>query len=589
MQLPNRPHPEMLAAARQDRCAAIDLAQHPIHTRIVAAVRAILALSSLAAVRLESADYARPGAFVYAGFIVYVAFSLASVARSRRYDGTAPAKIWFWADVVLISYLVALTGGIGSLFFPLYFLSILQASFTLGFREGLVWSVRCTVAFLLAAWLARSEQTAFALDAWLIRPIWLLGLGYLSAYWGGHEVRLRQKLLLLSRLQASFNPRLGVDRLIGSGLTELRDFCDARSCLLAMPGQAQGSCIVHQADRDQTGSTLKRQQFGQPASRMLLGLGDQAGIYPLSIGARMHAAWLRWRARSPRASRVDRERLHQQLWLNHVYEAVASLLDSRLLVTAPYHERGELKGRVFMVFDRVRVTRVPSAEFLTQWAAALGRLSENASLTEEVALRAAQQERTSVSRDLHDTTIQPYIGLKLAIESVARRAEPGSELARELAGIAQMADATILELRDHVSGILAGRLTSVQALGAAIERQAERLKRHYGIQVESECPDLRALDERIAGAAFKIVLEGLANVLRHTGAKRARVAIRAQSERLLLAIENEVPGGKPVAAFTPRSIVERANELGGTVEIRQDNQTTSVQVQIPLHAMHGPE
>ena len=41
-------------------------------------------------------------------------------------------------------------------------------------------------------------------------------------------------------------------------------------------------------------------------------------------------------------------------------------------------------------------------------------------LIEELIAGAAESERLAMSRDLHDTTIQPYIGLKLALEGLYR-------------------------------------------------------------------------------------------------------------------------------------------------------------------------
>ena len=142
----------------------MDAAQQPIHTRIVAAVRAVLALSSLAAVRLDPTEPTRFVAATYAGLIVYVAFSVLSVVRAQRDDSTAPGKLLYWVDIALITYLIALTGGINSIFFPFYFLSILQASFTQGFREGIACTLRATAAFLFAGIVAAPEQGRLEVD-----------------------------------------------------------------------------------------------------------------------------------------------------------------------------------------------------------------------------------------------------------------------------------------------------------------------------------------------------------------------------------------------------------------------------------------
>jgi signal transduction histidine kinase len=70
---------------------------------------------------------------------------------------------------------------------------------------------------------------------------------------------------------------------------------------------------------------------------------------------------------------------------------------------------------------------------------------------------------------------------------------------------------------------------------------------------------------QVAAEAFRIISEGLSNVLRHTAARKAFVRVHARDGWLQLAIGNESgPSGGSPRSFTPRSINERALSLGGT-------------------------
>ena len=79
-----------------------------------------------------------------------------------------------------------------------------------------------------------------------------------------------------------------------------------------------------------------------------------------------------------------------------------------------------------------------------------------------------------------------------------------------------------------------------------------------------------------------MISEGLSNILRHTSAKAAYVSILCENSNLLLKIGNEARGG-PSGDFTPRSIRERAQALGGAAFVeRGADGYTVVHVTIPM-------
>ena len=119
-------------------------------------------------------------------------------------------------------------------------------------------------------------------------------------------------------------------------------------------------------------------------------------------------------------------------------------------------------------------------------------------------------------------------------------------------------------------------------LVAAVRRQAERLGRYYGVNVEVKSDISSQLKGRIAAEAFQIISEGLSNILRHSAAKRAFVSILCENARLLLQIGNETRDATE-AQFTPRSISERSKALGGSTFVeRAADGYTVVHVTIPM-------
>jgi signal transduction histidine kinase len=122
------------------------------------------------------------------------------------------------------------------------------------------------------------------------------------------------------------------------------------------------------------------------------------------------------------------------------------------------------------------------------------------------------------------------------------------------------------------------------SLVSAVHDQASHYRRFYGIDVEVRCESEVLVNSQVAGAILQIVAEGLSNILRHTTAKRAWLALQAEGPRLWLEIANESPGAKAgEAVFTPRSIAARTRSLGGTCVVERDALGyTIVRIGIPL-------
>jgi len=265
--------------------------------------------------------------------------------------------------------------------------------------------------------------------------------------------------------------------------------------------------------------------------------------------------------------------------------AWGNLLDAQALVSVPYAQRDLVVGRLFVTTTYGTFAQGDIA-FLVHVTNAIRTVVENMSLVEELASSAAEQERRMISRDVHDTTIQPYIGLKLALDALFREAEKDSTLSKRIGELVEMAEMTIRDLRDYASTLKGPAAMPGQFLVSAVKRQAERMKRFYGIDVAVEYYLSPELKGRLAGESYQIIAEGLSNILRHTAAKSAFVQILCENSHLLLKIGNELnnndDSGKET--FMPQSIYERARNLGGTTLVEHDADSyTVVNVTIPFY------
>jgi signal transduction histidine kinase len=84
-------------------------------------------------------------------------------------------------------------------------------------------------------------------------------------------------------------------------------------------------------------------------------------------------------------------------------------------------------------------------------------------------------------------------------------------------------------------------------------------------------------------AAFRIATEAVANVVRHSGARRAVVTVSSTGSHLVVSVADD---GAPDADWRPgvglRSIVERAAELGGHASVGPTSEGGRVTAVLPM-------
>ena len=263
-------------------------------------------------------------------------------------------------------------------------------------------------------------------------------------------------------------------------------------------------------------------------------------------------------------------------------ETLSNLLDDESFISVPYQQQGIISGRIYLVagdkaFDRSDVA------FAKQVADTLSSVVENMQLIENLVAEASGQERHRISLDVHDTTIQPYIALTLALDALSREFKSNHELTEKIAEIINMANMTIQDLRSYKDTLREKSLMRGDFLVSAVKNQADRLLRFYGIQVEVNGTVEPNLTGRIAEAALQIIREGLSNILRHTSAKHASVSIQSTDTDLHIEIGNECNAPSGPKQFKPKSIYDRAMSLNGETLVERDSKGyTIVRVTIPL-------
>lgn len=203
-------------------------------------------------------------------------------------------------------------------------------------------------------------------------------------------------------------------------------------------------------------------------------------------------------------------------------------------------------------------------------------------------ITAQEEERSRVARELHDDLNQRMALLSIELEQLSQRI-PGAQA----------------NTRDSIQNVL-GR---VQEISSEIHRVSYQLHPakldHLGLvaAVRSLCLELTAhheikivfkekgcsgsLPKDVTLCLFRVVQESFRNLIKHSGAREARVAILGNSDVIQLSVSDN---GRGFDADAPDfknglgliSMRERLRLVGGMISIHSTSRGTRIQVSIPL-------
>ena len=155
-------------------------------------------------------------------------------------------------------------------------------------------------------------------------------------------------------------------------------------------------------------------------------------------------------------------------------------------------------------------------------------------------LRAQDEERRRIARDLHDSTGQNLVVAGLIVDRLRRTVPQASEsFTAELDEILQR---SISEIRT-VSYLLHPPLLDERGLDAALHSYAAGFSKRTGMTVDLDLSsDVERLSPDVELVLFRVVQESLTNVWRHSGSRTARIQLARKvptaGNQIVLSIED---------------------------------------------------
>ena len=205
-----------------------------------------------------------------------------------------------------------------------------------------------------------------------------------------------------------------------------------------------------------------------------------------------------------------------------------------------------------------------------------------------------EEERTAISRELHDELGQALTALRLDIAWLEKRLQGRSmdrgRLVNRLRRMGVTVEATIAEVRRISAALRPGMLDEL-GLAATVDWQVQEFTERTGIVCVLECSFEDApVTREIATALFRVLQECLTNIARHARAARVEVSLSRADGELSLCVRDDGRGILEGEAGSPHALgilgmKERCRALQGELTIHgEPGRGTCVLARIPVLA-----
>ena len=212
-------------------------------------------------------------------------------------------------------------------------------------------------------------------------------------------------------------------------------------------------------------------------------------------------------------------------------------------------------------------------------------LMEDLRNAQEHLVAAREQERRRLRHDLHDGLGPSLAGLGYQVDTVQTLMSAGRPTGDRLDKLRQGLADTVAEVRRIVEGL---RPPAIDELGlfGAVSALGRELADSSGLRLDLALPTgTCALPAAVEVTAYRVAQEALTNVVRHADASRCRVAASVSDHTLVLEVCDDGRGGaSPTSGVGMRSMRERADQIGGRLDVSAASPGTRVTLTLPLGA-----
>lgn len=540
--------------------------------RVLAAVRVVLALSSIFLVWFDPKNVAPFRDLVIVLLLVYLGHSVWLLLWVRLHQNVSRrfSILVHGADILWPAVISLFSSGTATPFFLYLIFAPLAAAFRWGMRETAITTVAVVSTIGADALIITRTPVglmlgrSFDVTQFVLRSLYLVIFCFLIGYLSESEKRRAAEALSISQVTAKVRIESGLKSTVQAVLQEILKLFGAREILIVTHESEGERVVLWRAEQLPAGNVVftwrQLDDSEEPRYVCVMG-GESAGAI--------------WRNRSP-ASSIALDKYGTRT------EGEPCYLPARFVVEHPFKlllicaiSPAPDVSTLILLFDPALGGRAETQlRFLQDLANLVAPSVYNVYLLRRLRSRAAAVERARVARELHDGVVQSLHAIAFRLYALRTRpALAADEREQELLELQQLVQNEAANVRTliqqlepldfdprHLVDFLAGMVT--------------RYRQDTGIGAQFVCdPQQVGLPPAICREIAGIIREALANVRRHSGARNVLVRLARQRGAWMLTIEDDGRG----FAFSGRlSHAELEESRRGPLVIKQR-----------VRAMHG--
>lgn len=194
-------------------------------------------------------------------------------------------------------------------------------------------------------------------------------------------------------------------------------------------------------------------------------------------------------------------------------------------------------------------------------------------------VKAGDNERRRIARDLHDGLQMHLVLLALQAQQVADDPPLGADQRADLIALREGIDAAAAELRDLVHEVLPAALIE-RGLSAATEDLIDHLPIPTRLELRI---DQSGLSQVVESTAYFVVAEALTNALKHAQPTALEVSLTRCDDQLVVMVGDDgVGGAQPGNGSGLGGLVDRVETIGGRLKVLSPaGQGTRIVAELP--------
>jgi PAS domain S-box-containing protein len=207
-------------------------------------------------------------------------------------------------------------------------------------------------------------------------------------------------------------------------------------------------------------------------------------------------------------------------------------------------------------------------------------------------LKAQEDERKRISRELHDSIAQSLVGIQYQLELISSSPTADLSLFQKNIASAQSLLSQSADLIHHFALELRPSHLDDLGLSSALSAFSQKFSEETGIEIELDfSPEIENLSSTESTMFFRVTQEACSNVFQHAHASKIQIRILKQNDQICMEItDNGIGIKRPSEVLKTKKrrlgligMEERVNMVDGTLEIDSvPGEYSTIRVCLPI-------